>query len=524
MTRCSDFAVDLRAVSGDKHKNIKLYAGRRSYRVIGRSGSTGERRTVWPEEVTTGVRAISSLPEHPEQPQKTDPLQNVIVGCKVVKSRLFTNLDTLLADLTRFSKIPHAHDRLERDGWIETASAAVEKMHGDEGPDVEILQLVKSRRALDEYFSTSFVLQQYLFDFFLSYQAALIEGVRTFLDMDSERDGNVVSLSFYDPRMDWLGSGIGESLSTSSSPGFLLAQHRIAVARDELQSAYFSVVEPFWELVAEHSKLMKDIFQRDARAEAILNRWDHTFMEAEDCLRDADNLFASIDAALHELGSTQDRFELKHALDALSGCNLTHVDGILKLAMNVHMAMAKAQGVTIRFGEFPNIEVPVHLRRDLFRSVSELVLNAIENADKKKNHPFISVQANREESMLNVSVEDNGMSFVDPAGKTMPKSKGGLARLQHTIGRRRWSLYQSLEPKKGTQSRLFIDLSEWEKVADAAQKTTQRDGDMLAVGASAVARERHEPSAAAQSVAYAARASAGCALLSAPQLYVRPML
>jgi hypothetical protein len=538
MTRRGVFAVDLQWISRDKqaidgHNVNPKFRG--AYRVIDRSYSKEGWQTggaAWPEERASGVRIIPSGAMPSDMTVEWDGLQYFIWGCKKVKVELSSNLAGLLSSLKRFSDTPDVLQNLEQDGWLKISADAIDEIRGTRSPDFHLLQLVRKRRALDEYFSTSFALRHFLFDVFLFSHAAMIEGVRTFLGMDEERDGSGVSLSFYDRRMDWLASRFGISLDAPSDAGFSLARQSIASARGGLRKAYASVADPFWKLMEDHPGLIRTIYNEDEESDTIAQRWGQTFAEVEDCMCDAKNLAASLDATLHYLGACGDRTELQQALEVLSGCNLLHVDGILRLAMSVHVGKAVAGGVTIAFGEFPEVEVPEDLRIDLFRSVSELVLNAIVHADAR----LITVDARLQGSRLVVSVKDDGCGFVDPAGKTMPESKGGLARISHTVVRRRWESFVASEPNGGTESRLSIDVGGWEQIrsgtmADApAQPISVSEMGMSAGAASFLgAGDKTPPAEPGSAVAYSFAASATCVsagyvLISAANVLATPIV
>ncbi len=155
--------------------------------------------------------------------------------------------------------------------------------------------------------------------------------------------------------------------------------------------------------------------------------------------------------------------ELLNAIDEL---DLKKLDNNIRVAAMLHHSDANKKGVKLTVSNtIPEATyIPTDVSRLIFRTVSELTLNAIKYADMGKNSRWIRVKAVKSENLLDIIVEDNGVGIKDVKKVLMHGERErpdlaegtgtGLAALSQVAEKMKLKL--SVESKPGTGSKITL--------------------------------------------------------------------
>lgn len=226
----------------------------------------------------------------------------------------------------------------------------------------------------------------------------------------------------------------------------------------------------------------------------MLHKWQNAFLDSRGLIHDINNVNTSMVSStslalnLAAGGTPQDiAIGVEKFLHCTRHLKWSTFDSCARLAVSLLKNRADKKGVDIRMEEFPDVEIPEHLRFSIFRAVAELALNAI----KYSNSSRISVneKGRREadpghirnvtifgyinENKLTIVVSDNGVGIPDvqkafePGVRFHPNlaegTGNGLATTRAVARRAGGDLELISEVGTGTTAILTFDMQKWGK-------------------------------------------------------------
>jgi signal transduction histidine kinase len=213
-------------------------------------------------------------------------------------------------------------------------------------------------------------------------------------------------------------------------------------------------------------KYLKKVID-DEDALALLDRHRPFLIHFASVGHDYSNFLAAINGYLINLGIKEEQLPILKKLEEMcrrSACS-TFLDLLAVVRMKMNTIRVDAEGVD-------NISVPEGYRRPLFRSLFELVKNAEKYRDPdKKGSQTIDLAASMNGSLLNFTVEDNGVGIEDVAKvlregvrerPDLAKGSGlGLAGIVRMSQENGWRFGLESELGVGTKATLEVDTSGW---------------------------------------------------------------
>ncbi len=378
-----------------------------------------------------------------------------------------------------------------------------------------MVELVRDRVALDVYSSLSGALRFHLFDTLFSRYSRSIEEAHLRLiskPMQDDDDGyyrreNEKIISFCMRSMKGRSTDLflRRYEEMHRDPRIVLAYHELDAMYLELRNTFRHQLNSFGAFHEGFSSLLGMLCAAGGGPDSSLpGAWRDAFIEASDLMRDAENVLTSMDIAFMHLAPVDGWSELERRLGGIDGLRRklesdlemlmsyarSDVASIADLAVYVNMIRARARGVRPVVEGMPLLWVPKPFRVDLFRSVNEVVLNAIRSADLEKEDRSVRIAGKRSGSLLRISVSDNGPGIAKILRSPDPVGRGGLARVLRTSERHGWRF--SVRPRAGggTEAEISIDTKGWPGMQAGvvgARTTLVEYGGILSGGAAAMA-------------------------------------
>jgi len=351
---------------------------------------------------------------------------------------------------------------------------------------MEIVALVRDQAAFNVYSSLSGAFRHHLFDTLFSRYSRAIEEAHLRLISKSMQDDDD---GYYTRENEKITSFCLRSTTNRSTDLFLrryeemhrdpriaLAYHELDAMYRELRSSFRHQLDGFEAFHHGFSSLMGMLLAASGgEGEALPGAWRDAFLESADLMRDAENVLTSMDISFAYLAPADGwselerkrggidgvRRKLESDLEVLMSYSRSDVASIADLAVYVNMIRARARGVHPSVGALPPVWVPEALRVDIFRSLNEVVLNAIKFASLDKENRSMTMEGEERGSILRIGVSDDGPGIPKAHLSPDPTGKGGLSRVMRTAKRHGWGF--SIRPRTGggTEAEIRIDMKGW---------------------------------------------------------------
>ena len=146
---------------------------------------------------------------------------------------------------------------------------------------------------------------------------------------------------------------------------------------------------------------------------AKLDKLDEEFMYIRGVIHDSRNFigYASGVAELYDMN--MDLADISSIFDSIDELDLSKLNNNIVTAASMHNSAAIEKNIKVVVSNaIPPIQnIPKNMLRMIFRTTSELVLNAIKYSDPAKNTHWITVDAIQDGRLIDIVVEDNGVGI-----------------------------------------------------------------------------------------------------------------
>ncbi len=234
----------------------------------------------------------------------------------------------------------------------------------------------------------------------------------------------------------------------------------------DLRGAFDNLKNVFMNLDAAIKGLKKLLGDEDATA--VLERHAPFMNHFASVGHDYTNFLVHMEEYLSRIVGGDGRAQALTDLENLCGMwSCATVHSMLQLIR------FKRKSVALRADGMDRIHVPERFRRPLFRILFELVKNADKYGDPEKAEKIIRLSASEEGSILDFSVEDNGVGIRD-VEKAVSWGEGsrqspelasgmgvGLATVKRLARENSWPFKIESEVGVGTKASLQVDRSGW---------------------------------------------------------------
>jgi signal transduction histidine kinase len=248
-----------------------------------------------------------------------------------------------------------------------------------------------------------------------------------------------------------------------------------------------------------HYKTLRALNERLKHMEAtclppdLAMRWSEAMIAGAGLMHDIDNLntgltgYCALGLDIAGTGDPADvRRAVKTALEGLKNFDYSSVEGAMQLAEAMYRKRAFKHGVRVDIQKNGEVRVPKRIRFNLFRAVSELLLNGIKYRDDGKvsiedkeraggdpsNVRYVEGSYHIDGAWLTVRVKDNGVGIENIERVMQPGvrlrrdletgSGWGLAAVKLFAKQNGGDLRLSSKVGVGTEAELRIYISEWQ--------------------------------------------------------------
>ncbi|MFH1830202.1 MAG: ATP-binding protein [Pseudomonadota bacterium] len=204
------------------------------------------------------------------------------------------------------------------------------------------------------------------------------------------------------------------------------------------------------------------------------DRWDALLVRLTTLAHDFNNMLTVISANIELLGkrTLANKEEICANIDMLKRFDYNYVYSLL---YSVNRLLAKHDcevAINLKVADgLLSLKIPKIFRGALFRIVFELCLNAIKYRDKRKDEPFVRIEARMEKQLLRITVADNGLGIKDVDKVLLtsmrehpdlaPGTGLGFASIMGLAERKGWIVIIDSKKGRGTRAAVEIDTKMW---------------------------------------------------------------